>query len=82
MRAVTHELKTWPHPFQAILGGTKQHEVRKWDRDFQPGDLVKLREWDPEKQDYTGRSKTFSIGYCTMPGMWGLPDDYGCFTIL
>lgn len=54
------------------MTGNKTFEVRKNDRGFQPGDIVKLAEWDPNKRvhntenefgDYTGRFQSFVIGY-------------------
>ena len=43
-----HELKIWPQYFQAVLTGEKTFELRINDRGFQKGDLVILKEWDPE----------------------------------
>lgn len=45
----THELKTLPVYFDAVLRGDKTFEVRKNDRDFQTGDVLVLREYDPVK---------------------------------
>lgn len=42
-----HDLKIWPQFFDALASGTKTFEVRKNDRDFRAGDLLRLREWDP-----------------------------------
>ena len=50
-----HELKTNPGSFHAILTGTKTFEVRRYDRDFQNGDLLRLREIEEMTHDYTGR---------------------------
>lgn len=49
-----HELKCWPEYFQAIVNGTKKFEVRKDDREFNVGDILRLMEWSPESQKYTG----------------------------
>jgi len=43
----THELKTWPDPFEAIWDGRKRYEVRENDRDFHVGDALRLREFEP-----------------------------------
>lgn len=69
---MTHELKIWPQFYCRVKDGTKTFEVRKNDRNFQFGDIVILREWDPEP--ITGATKapkgytdspelTFKIGF-------------------
>ncbi len=55
-----------------MWNGEKPFEVRKNDRDFQEGDLVRLREWRPEAKEYTGRS---------VRGRWGLPNDVCVFAL-
>jgi hypothetical protein len=70
-----HELKTWPHYFRDILSGHKQFELRKNDRGFQVGDTLWLREWDPEKQQYTGREIYKRVNYMLHPGL-GLEEGY------
>jgi hypothetical protein len=52
-----HELKTWPRFYAGIADGSKTAEVRSTrDRYFDVGDVLVLREWDPDTQLYTGRS--------------------------
>lgn len=70
-----HELKTWPEPFEAMCSGHKSHEIRKDDRSFAVGDLLDLREWDPDTQVYSGRRLIMEVTYKSEPGFWGLPDD-------
>jgi len=41
------ELKVWPEYFNAIKSGSKAFEVRRNDRDFRQGVVLKLREWVP-----------------------------------
>lgn len=43
-----HELKIWPQFYQAVADGSKTFEIRKNDRGFQKGDIVFLKEYDPE----------------------------------
>lgn len=76
--ALVHELKTHPGPFTAVVSGQKHHEVRRSDRDFQVGDLLHLREWEPRADHpdggfYTGRSASRSVSHITQGGEWGLP---------
>lgn len=77
-----HELKTWPAPFEAVRDGSKSYELRVADRDFQVGDLLRLREFDPlvdpqcsPEHGYTLRELTRRISYITPPGTFGLPDN-------
>lgn len=53
----THELKTWPEYFSAIVSGRKKFEIRDGrDRMFRIGDELVLREYDPRPGGgYTGR---------------------------
>lgn len=72
----THELKTWPEPFAALVAGVKRYEVRPChDRVFAVGDLLVLREYDPRTKNYSGRSVSARVIHMTKPGDWGLPDD-------
>ena len=71
---MTHSLKTWPEPFNAVWDGQKRYEIRRNDRDFNFGELLELREWDPE-DGYSGRYVLARITYLTEGGEWGLPDD-------
>ncbi len=43
-----HELKIWPQYYARVADGSKTFEVRKNDRNFQMGDTVELRYFDPE----------------------------------
>lgn len=79
-----HELKSHPESFGPVLDGTKRHEVRVFDRDYQEGDRILMREWNPATSAYTGRQWTGRIGQVTKPGEWGLDPsrNIGCFTII
>lgn len=61
-----HDLKILPEYFEQVRTGQKTFEIRKNDRDFQPGDTVALREYQqfsPTQGSYTGKSMHFTIGY-------------------
>lgn len=57
------EKKIWPEYFQAIMDGTKTFELRLADFDCSTGDTLVLREWDPQKEDYTGRELEREVTY-------------------
>jgi uncharacterized protein YqfB (UPF0267 family) len=61
-----HELKCWPQFFEAIAAGQKRHDLRHAsDREFQVGDQLRLREFDPVIQRYTGREQFVEVTYIT-----------------
>ncbi len=50
-----HELKTWLGPFDAVWNGYKLHEIRtEVDRHFAVGDILVLRQYDPDRAAYLG----------------------------
>jgi hypothetical protein len=69
-----HKLKIHPAYFAAVTDKTKQFEVRNnRGRDFQKGDTLELREFNPDQWNsstldsgvYTGRIVTADITYVT-----------------
>ena len=67
-----HDLKIWPQYYACVADGSKTFEVRdNDDRNFQKGDTVILREWDPKplpgvktSRGYTeSKPLKFKIGY-------------------
>ncbi len=69
----THDLKTWPRPFEAVIKWQKNFELRVNDRDFSTGDTLVLREYNPDKQIYTGRQTVRKITFILRGGEWDLP---------
>ena len=49
------EKKIWPEFFEKILSGEKTFELRLADFEIKPGDILLLREWNPDAKEYTGR---------------------------
>lgn len=74
--STTHRLKTWPTFFGAVMSRTKPFEVRKNDRDFQPGDILCLEEWDPESEAYTGSRLLKHVTYVLHGGQFGIEPGY------
>ena len=70
-----HDLKTWPEAFAAVADGSKVHEVRRADRPYAVGDVLRLREWDPASGEYTGQEAWCDVTHVTPGGAWGLPED-------
>lgn len=48
--------KTWPEYFKKVWARKKNVEVRLADFKISRGDVLLLREWDPKKKIFTGRS--------------------------
>jgi len=57
------EKKIWPQYFQKILDGEKTFELRLADFKCDSGDVLILREWDPETKEYTGRVMEKKVTY-------------------
>ena len=57
------EKRCWPEYFQAILDGKKAYEVRLNDFEIGEGDVLILREWNPETKEYTGRTIEKKVTY-------------------
>lgn len=73
----THEVKAHPDNFTLMLTEQKPFDVRRDDRLYERGDIIIFNEWDPNKNEYTGRSikrlvtckqiwEGLSPGYCAL----------------
>jgi hypothetical protein len=58
-----HALKCWPSAFQAVHEGRKTFEIRLDDRGFEVGDYLRLAEWDPTVERFTGRQLLVRVTY-------------------
>lgn len=74
-----HELKILPEYFDAVRSGDKRFELRRNDRDFQKGDILRLKEWDGEK--YTGEEIDVLVRYILFNWTAGLQDGYCIMSI-
>lgn len=75
-----HEVKTVNPYFQKVWDNTKSFEIRLNDRDYKEGDLITLKEYDPDTKEYSGRCIEAKIGY-VVEYFEGLADDYVAFSI-
>ncbi len=57
------EKKIWPEYFQKVLEGVKTYELRLADFECSPGDVLVLREWNPQTKKYTGRVLEKTVTY-------------------
>lgn len=57
------EKKAWPEYFEKILSGEKTYDMRIADFEINQGDILILKEYDPETKEYTGRSIEKKVGY-------------------
>lgn len=80
----THNLKTWSMTFQAVWDDRKTFEWRFNDRDYRTGDTLKLLEYDPKLEKYTGREIEAKITYCLYGkenSPFGVPKGYVIMSI-
>lgn len=73
---MNHELKTWPKYFRPLARGEKNFEVRRNDRNFQVGDTLTLREYDPDTKTYTGAETDRTVTYVLPGNGFGVHADY------
>ena len=71
-----HELKCWPEYFTEMIYGRKKFDVRKNDRNFQRGDTLHQREWDPQTETYTGAIFETKVEYVLQGGQFGIELGY------
>lgn len=70
-----HGLKILPKYYNDVVSGKKKFELRKNDRDYKVGDILKLKEY--ENGEYTGRTHTCYIRYILKDcSEYGLMDGY------
>ena len=73
----THEIKLNVEFCDDVLNGIKTFEIRKNDRNYKVGDLIKFLPWDPSSSKYAiheVHDKTYKIKYI-LSG-YGLQDGY------
>lgn len=73
---MTHNLKTWPVFYDAVIAGIKTFEVRKDDRNFKEGDILLLQDYDPETDKFSGDQITVKVVYKMSGGKFGIAADY------
>lgn len=79
------ELKTWPEFYEAITHPDplkrKTLEIRKEDGiTFEVRDVLVLNEYNPEKEEYTGKSTSRIVTHCLRGHPW-VPEGYVAMSI-
>jgi len=77
-----HELKIHPEYFEQVIKGKKKFEIRKNDRDYKVYDWLELNEYDPIKQEYTGRNTKMMVTYILHGGQFGIEEGYCVMSIV
>lgn len=75
-----HELKADPTPFREVLALNKRCEVRRDDRGFKVGDILRLREFDRDAAAYSGM-ECWRVVTHIQTG-YGLPDGLVVLSIM
>ncbi len=79
-KRTVHDLKRWPVFYEAIDDGRKPFEVRKNDRGYNAGDVLLLREYEPEEPieaaRYTGNESHWLVTYVLSGSDFGVRDGY------
>ena len=57
------EKKIWSEYFEKVISGEKKFELRLADWQCNAGDILLLREWNPETKEYTGGQIAKEVGY-------------------
>jgi histidinol phosphatase-like PHP family hydrolase len=60
---MTHELKIYPWYYCAMATQKKKFELRENDRNYQVGDILVLKEFDPATKRYTGFEMKCKVTY-------------------
>lgn len=60
-----HDIKCWPEFYPDVASGRKPFEIRKNDRDYEVGDLLKIRWFDPKTKEFNGSVCLKTVTYLT-----------------
>lgn len=86
----THDLKTDSEVFDAVFNGFKRFEIRKNDRDFHVGDMLRLRETrhsglemlNGAPLEYTQRESAHHVIYILHGPIYGLKNGWVIMSIV
>jgi len=76
-----HDLKIHPVHFVHVKSGHKKFELRKNDRPYAVGHTLRLREWCPDRECYTGNEVITKITHTLRGPRPGLSEGYVILSI-
>lgn len=80
-----HDIKVWTEYYDALEESNpekrKTLEIRKYDRDYKVGDFLRLRDFNKDTQEFTGKETWRLITHMVI-GQPFLPDDTVAMSIL
>jgi ASC-1-like (ASCH) protein len=83
-----HELKLYKEYFDDVASGVKKFEFRYNDRNYQVGDELLLKEWDTDRNTYTGRKVAvkvtyiLSLDYFFKRSVYHIPNPFANYVVL
>jgi len=79
----THDLKCWPEVFEATRFGIKRCEFRRDDRTppFAAGQVLRLCEWDPVTERYTGDHILVGVLHVLRGPAFGIPEGFALMSV-
>lgn len=78
---MVHELKTDRDHFQDIWWNRKTFELRYDDRDYKVGDMLSLKEYNPESETFTGKVCTRVVSHVLHGPAYGLQEGWVIMSI-
>jgi hypothetical protein len=76
------ELKTLPEYFADVASGAKTFALRRHDRNVTVGSVLRLREWSPTAEAYTGRDCLRRVTYVLQNApQFGLEDGFAIYAL-
>jgi flagellar biosynthesis/type III secretory pathway chaperone len=72
---MVHQLRILPQDYKSIKEGSKTFELREYDRDFNIGDILVLKEYE-ETSGYTKREIIKEVSYLFKGGEKGLDKEF------
>lgn len=78
---IVHDLKTWTEHYQNVIRGLKPWEIRLNDRDYKVGDILNLKEYFPNLNEFSGESTLFEVTHILHGGQFGIEKGFCIMSI-